>query len=163
MIASTKSFSNTYLLISLSPLPAPPVKSGEPLRTMPMRLPIDKAAVLMSSPTANGIAPLRELDREIAALSSMARSVCLIGSAGIDDRASVIDAYANSTLLHFGDQDHSIPLTDVETIKQKRPEAEIYIYHAGHGFSCDERSAYDEAAHKEALGRTLGWLTTYVG
>jgi carboxymethylenebutenolidase len=67
------------------------------------------------------------------------------------------------TLLHFGDQDHSIPLTDVETIKQKRPEVDIYVYHAGHGFSCDERSAYDEAAHTEALGRTLAWLTRYVG
>jgi carboxymethylenebutenolidase len=67
------------------------------------------------------------------------------------------------TLLHFGDQDHSIPLTDVETIKQKRPEVEVYVYHAGHGFSCDERSAYDEAAHTEALGRTLAWLTRYVG
>jgi carboxymethylenebutenolidase len=67
------------------------------------------------------------------------------------------------TLLHFGDQDQSIPLADVETIKQKRPEAEIYIYHAGHGFSCDERSAYDEAAHTEALKRTLAWLATYVG
>jgi len=67
------------------------------------------------------------------------------------------------TLLHFGDQDHSIPLTDVETIKQKRPEVDVYVYHAGHGFSCDERSAYDEAAHTEALGRTLAWLTQYVG
>jgi carboxymethylenebutenolidase len=67
------------------------------------------------------------------------------------------------TLLHFGDQDGSIPMADVETIKQKRPEVDIYIYHAGHGFSCDERSAYNEAAHAEALGRTLEWLKQYVG
>jgi carboxymethylenebutenolidase len=67
------------------------------------------------------------------------------------------------TLLHFGDQDHSIPLTDVDIVKQKRPEVDVYVYHAGHGFSCDERSAYDEAAHTEALGRTLAWLTKYLG
>jgi carboxymethylenebutenolidase len=67
------------------------------------------------------------------------------------------------TLLHFGDQDQSIPLSDVEIVKQKRPEVDLYIYHAGHGFSCDERSAYNEAAHTEALGRTLAWLTKYVG
>lgn len=67
------------------------------------------------------------------------------------------------TLLHFGDQDASIPMTDVDTIKAKRPEVDVYIYHAGHGFSCDERSAYNEAAHTEALGRTLGWLAKYVG
>jgi carboxymethylenebutenolidase len=67
------------------------------------------------------------------------------------------------TLLHFGDQDASIPLTDVEIIKQKRPEVDVYIYHAGHGFSCDERGSYNESAHTEALGRTLAWLTNYVG
>ncbi len=67
------------------------------------------------------------------------------------------------TLLHFGDEDASIPLSDVETIKQKRPEVDVYVYHAGHGFSCDERGSYNEAAHKEALGRTLAWLGTYVG
>jgi carboxymethylenebutenolidase len=67
------------------------------------------------------------------------------------------------TLLHFGDQDASIPLSDVEIVKQKRPEVDVYVYHAGHGFSCDERSAYSEAAHTEALGRTLAWLKQYVG
>src|SRR5215470_10461203 len=67
------------------------------------------------------------------------------------------------TLLHFGDQDQSIPLTDVEIVKQKRPDVEIHVYHAGHGFSCDERPSYNEAAHKEALQRTLAWLTKHVG
>jgi carboxymethylenebutenolidase len=67
------------------------------------------------------------------------------------------------TLLHFGDQDHSISLADVDIIKQKRPDCEIHVYHAGHGFSCDERSSYNEAAHKEALGRTLAWLSRNVG
>ena len=67
------------------------------------------------------------------------------------------------TLLHFGDQDQSIPMSDVEIVKQTRPDCEIHIYHAGHGFSCDERGSYNEAAHKAAWERTLGWLTKYVG
>jgi len=67
------------------------------------------------------------------------------------------------TLLHFGDQDHSISMADVELVKGKRPDVEIYVYHAGHGFSCDERASYNEAAHQEALGRTLAWLAKYVG
>ncbi len=67
------------------------------------------------------------------------------------------------TLLHFGDQDQSIPMSDVEIVKQARPDCEIHIYHAGHGFSCDERGSYNEAAHKAAWERTLGWLTKYVG
>jgi len=66
------------------------------------------------------------------------------------------------TLLHFGDQDASIPMTDVDTVKQKRPEIDVYVYRAGHGFSCDERGSYNEAAHTEALGRTLDWLAKYV-
>ena len=67
------------------------------------------------------------------------------------------------TLLHFGDQDQSIPMSDVEIVKQKRSDCEIHVYHAGHGFSCDERGSYNEAAHKAAWERTLGWLTKYVG
>jgi carboxymethylenebutenolidase len=66
------------------------------------------------------------------------------------------------TLLHFGDQDHSIPMSDVETVKAKRPDCEIHVYHAGHGFSCDERASFNEAAHKQALERTLAWLARYL-
>jgi carboxymethylenebutenolidase len=54
-------------------------------------------------------------------------------------------------------------MADVELVKGKRPDVEIYVYHAGHGFSCDERASYNEAAHQEALGRTLAWLAKYVG
>jgi carboxymethylenebutenolidase len=67
------------------------------------------------------------------------------------------------TLLHFGDQDHSIPLSDVEIVKAKRPDVEVHVYHAGHGFSCDERGSYNEAAHREALERTTAWLSKYIG
>jgi carboxymethylenebutenolidase len=67
------------------------------------------------------------------------------------------------TLMHFGDQDQSIPMSDVEMIKQKRSDCEIHVYHAGHGFSCDERGSYDEASHKAAWERTLAWLKKYVG
>ena len=33
-----------------------------------------------------------------------------------------------------------IPLRDVETIKSKRPDCDIHVYHGGHGFACDERA-----------------------
>ncbi len=33
---------------------------------------------------------------------------------------------------------------------------------AGHGFNCDERADYNEAAAKDALTRTLGWFDKYV-
>jgi len=67
------------------------------------------------------------------------------------------------TMLHFGDKDHSIPMSDVEIVKQKRPDVEVYVYSAGHGFSCDERGSYDETAHKLALERTLAHFKKYIG
>jgi carboxymethylenebutenolidase len=67
------------------------------------------------------------------------------------------------TMLHFGDQDQSIPMSDVEIVKQKRPDCEIYVYNAGHGFSCDERGSYNEAAHKAAWDRTVPWFAKNVG
>jgi carboxymethylenebutenolidase len=66
-------------------------------------------------------------------------------------------------LMHFGDQDQSIPMSDVELIKQKRTDSEIHVYPGGHGFSCDERGSFHEASHKVAWERTLAWLGKYVG
>ena len=62
------------------------------------------------------------------------------------------------TILHFGEQDHGIPMDDVEKIKAARPEVKIYIYPAGHGFSCDERGSYDVASHEKALKVTLAFF-----
>lgn len=67
------------------------------------------------------------------------------------------------TILHFGETDHSIPMSDVEIVKQKRPDVETFVYPAGHGFSCDERGSFHEASHKQALERTLGLLRKCVG
>jgi len=63
------------------------------------------------------------------------------------------------TQLHFGDKDQSIPMSDVETIKQKRPDCDIHVYHdAGHGFHCDERGSYHAPSSKVAWDRTLAWI-----
>ena len=67
------------------------------------------------------------------------------------------------TLLHFGDKDQSIPMTDVEKVKQARPDTTIYVYPAGHGFNCDERGSYDAASAKRALDRTLSFIAEHVG
>jgi len=60
--------------------------------------------------------------------------------------------------MHFGETDASIPMSDVEIIKQKRPDTEIHVYPAGHGFNCDERASFDDASAKLAWGRTLEFL-----
>ncbi len=67
------------------------------------------------------------------------------------------------TQMHFGEKDAGIPMTDVETIKKKHPESEIYAYpDAGHGFNCDERGSYNEAAAKLAWQRTMDFLRKHV-
>ena len=61
--------------------------------------------------------------------------------------------------MHFGEKDQSIPMDVVETIKQKRSDAEIYVYpDAAHGFHCDERASYSKAAADLAWSRTTEFL-----
>jgi len=64
------------------------------------------------------------------------------------------------TLMHFGEKDASIPMSDVEKIKDKRgQDCEIYVYpEAQHGFHCDERGSYHERSAKLAWQRTLSFL-----
>ena len=58
-------------------------------------------------------------------------------------------------ILHFGEHDKSIPMDDVQRIKQAHPDVPIYIYDAGHGFNSDRRADYNEAAASLGRERTL--------
>jgi carboxymethylenebutenolidase len=66
-------------------------------------------------------------------------------------------------MLHFGEKDHGIPMTDVEKVKAARPEMKIFAYPADHGFSCDERGSFDKASHEKALERSLAFLKENIG
>ena len=59
------------------------------------------------------------------------------------------------TILHYGEQDQGIPLTDVETVRQAQPGVAIHLYQAGHGFHCDHRGSYDPRAAAIAGMRTV--------
>jgi carboxymethylenebutenolidase len=67
-------------------------------------------------------------------------------------------------MYHFGSADQSIPLSDVDKIRQAaRPDAVIYTYEgAAHGFSCDQRASYDAAAAALAGSRTREFLDRYL-
>lgn len=67
------------------------------------------------------------------------------------------------TILHFGDSDASIPMSDVEKIREAHPDIPIYVYSAGHGFSCDERASFEPKSHQLALERTLKFIAEKVG
>jgi len=66
-------------------------------------------------------------------------------------------------ILHFGDKDQSIPMSDVDKVKQAQPEVPIYVYSAGHGFNCDARPAYDAPSAKLALERTTAFFEQHIG
>ena len=60
------------------------------------------------------------------------------------------------TILHFGKEDHGIPMDAVEKIRAAHPEVTVYVYEGvGHGFNSDRRTDYNEAAAKLARQRTL--------
>jgi carboxymethylenebutenolidase len=67
------------------------------------------------------------------------------------------------TQLHFGEKDAGIALSDVEIIKAKRPEVEVFIYPgAQHGFHCDERASYDKASADIAWPRSMAFLARHL-
>tara|TARA_R110002167_G_scaffold83009_4_gene226075 strand:+ start:628 stop:1299 length:672 start_codon:yes stop_codon:yes gene_type:complete len=61
-------------------------------------------------------------------------------------------------LMHFGEHDKGIPLTDVDQIAKAHPDAVVHIYDADHGFNCDHRGSYNEAAAALARERTMAFF-----
>src|SRR4051794_5192041 len=73
------------------------------------------------------------------------------------------DKTKGRTQLHFGEKDAGIPLTDVEIIKTKRPDVEVYVYPgAQHGFHCDERASYDKTSADIAWPRSLDFFAQHL-
>jgi len=65
-------------------------------------------------------------------------------------------------MMHFGDKDQHIPLEGVAKVKAAHPDQQVHIYSADHGFNCDQRGSYNEAAAKEARKRTLEFFKQHV-
>ncbi len=63
-------------------------------------------------------------------------------------------------MAHFSDHDHSVPMEGVEDFEKAHPEVAVHIYNADHGFNCDHRGAYNEAAAQLARERTLGFFAS---
>jgi len=68
----------------------------------------------------------------------------------------------------FGDLDESIPVTDVEQLRQALTDApvatEVVRYaDAEHGFNCDARPSYNADAAADAWSRMLGWFERHLG
>ncbi len=64
------------------------------------------------------------------------------------------------TMLHFGADDASIPLDEVEAVRRAHSGVPVFVYEgAGHGFNCDLRSSYNADAASLARQRTLALLS----
>ena len=65
--------------------------------------------------------------------------------------------------MHFGEKDESIPMSTVDEIKKKQPQAEVYTYAgAPHGFACDERASFRKEASDVAWQRTTEFLAKHM-
>ena len=68
----------------------------------------------------------------------------------------------------FGDQDHSIPVDDVEALRARLaaeapvPNEVVRYPDAGHGFHCDQRADYHPASAADAWQRTLDWFDRHL-
>lgn len=67
------------------------------------------------------------------------------------------------TMLHYGRQDHSIPIENVDAVRERRPELGIHLYDAGHGFNCDARGSFDAQSAELASKRTMTLLSDVLG
>ncbi len=67
-------------------------------------------------------------------------------------------------MYHYGADDQSIPLADVEQVRAaaQSPQSVFVYAGAGHGFSCDQRASYNAGAAALARTRTLEFLTRYL-
>jgi carboxymethylenebutenolidase len=67
-------------------------------------------------------------------------------------------------MLHFGEQDASIPMADITKIRAACPGAQVFTYPtAGHAFNRDGNAAYDAPSAKLAMERTLVFLGEHCG
>ena len=65
-------------------------------------------------------------------------------------------------LAHFGERDHWIPVDSVQAFARAHPDVQVHLYEADHGFHCDQRGSYDEAAALTAWDRTLAFFDQHL-
>lgn len=66
-------------------------------------------------------------------------------------------------IMHFGELDAHIPMTDVERIRQTLSDTPVHVYAADHGFNCDHRGSFDAPSAATARQRTLALFRENVG
>ncbi len=66
-------------------------------------------------------------------------------------------------IMHFGELDAHIPMSDVDKVRSAQPDVPVYVYPADHGFNCDHRGSYDAPSADLARQRTLAFFQECLG
>jgi carboxymethylenebutenolidase len=99
--------------------------------------------------------------RSACTLSGLSAVVCYYGG-GMTTAEESARQPTCPVLAHFGNKDHWIPLDTVEAFKLVHPDVQVHVYEADHGFNCDQRGSYNEAAAKLALERTHAFFVKHL-
>ena len=67
------------------------------------------------------------------------------------------------TEMHYGEDDRAIPLEQVEALREKHPNVDIYLYPGGHGFFNEDRTeSYHLESAERAFTRTLEFFAKHL-
>ena len=100
--------------------------------------------------------------RSACMLDGLSAAVCYYGGGMTTPEESARKPRV-PVLAHFGERDHWIPVDEVKAFAKTHPEVEVHIYAADHGFHCDQRGSYDQAAAQLANERTLAFFAKHLG
>jgi carboxymethylenebutenolidase len=96
-----------------------------------------------------------------ASVVPMAAAVCYYGAKMLEQSPK---PPLCPTQLHFGEQDKSIPPSEVQHLRETYPAGEYYLYPAGHAFANEDRpDRYDAHSAALARGRTQAFLAQHIG
>ncbi|MEQ8231883.1 MAG: dienelactone hydrolase family protein [Gammaproteobacteria bacterium] len=65
-------------------------------------------------------------------------------------------------MMHFGEKDAHIPMSEVDTIRKAQPDVQVFVYDADHGFNCNDRASFDAQAAATARERTLAFFEKHL-
>ena len=108
------------------------------------------------------------VDRPIGAAVTFYGGGIAAGRFGFAPQTQLAASLQTPWLGLYGDLDHSIPVSDVDELRDAASAAsvptEVVRYgHAGHGFNCDARASFNAPAAADAWSRMLRWFTSHIG
>jgi carboxymethylenebutenolidase len=145
---------------------------------------IERARAFIANPDWDSF--VRDTDAARAAVAEVGKvgiigfcmggTVAFIGATRLDGFSAAsgfyggsIEAFADETprcptQLHYGSKDQGIPMSNVDSVRERRPDCDVYVYEgADHGFHCDERASFHAEASKEAWARTVAFFSEHIG